>query len=370
MHFVSSKQDLSYAIQTVQRAVSLKNPRPILGGIKFSAKDNDQLTVTATDLEIGIKCSVQARVIEQGAAVLPARYISELIRWLPDVPVFLKADPLNGSVTFKYGESETNINGFPVEEFPDIVLPSQDNGFDIYENTFRDAIRQVLFAVAADESRPIFTGAMLVVKNGQVELTATDTHRLAWRRLSVEKCGIDNINVIIPGKTLSELSKIISKPEKLVRITITENQVLFATDNISFISRLINGKFPPFQQVIPQNFLSKVRLRTKDLLEAAERAALLTTEMLSTLNFTIEQDILIIQTRAMVGRVYEEIPAVLQGEPIKVFFNARYLNEQLRVINSEEIDIEFAGPFSPGIFRPVGDEEYFSLLLPARQPGR
>lgn len=365
MRLISSKEDLLFAVQIAQRAVSLKSPLPILSGIKFETED-DLLIVTATDLEVGVKCSVKASILEQGSAVLPAKYVSELIRRLPDIPILFNSDPSTGSLTIKYGESETNINGFPVEEFPEVSLPSCDNNFDIKENIFRDAIRQIIFAVSTDENRPVFTGVMLEVKNGQMQMVATDTHRLAWRKVDLDNYNSTDITVIVPGKTLNDLSKIIGKPEKSVKVTITENQVLFTTENISFITRLINGKFPPYRQVIPQEVVAKIRLKTRELSEATERAALLTTEESSVIKLELQDKILVISASAVTGRVYEEIPAHYEGEPIQVAFNAYYLSELLKVIGNEEIDIEFAGPLSPGIFRPVGDERYFSLLLPVR----
>lgn len=365
MHFVGNKQDLLFAVQTVQRAVSLKSPQPILSGIKFETKE-DLLITTATDLEMGIQCSTKVRVIEPGSAVLPAKYVSELIRRLPDTPIFFQADPLINSVTIKYGDSETNINGFPAEEYPSLVLPSHDSGFDIPESVFKDAIKQIIFAVGTDENRPVFTGAMFHINEDQAQIVATDMHLLAWRQIPLNNNSISDLKVIVPGKTLSELSKIIGKPEQQLLVTLTENQVMFATENISFISRLINGKFPPYRQVIPQNFVSKVRLKTQELLEAIERAALLATQESSLVKFKTEDKILIVSSSNLAGRIYEEIPIIQEGEPIQVAFNAHYLNNLLRVIGSNELDIEFSGPLSPGIFRPVGDEEYFSLLLPVR----
>ncbi|MDF9407747.1 MAG: DNA polymerase III subunit beta [Pelotomaculum sp. PtaB.Bin013] len=365
MRLISSKEDLLFAVQTAQRAVSLKSPLPILSGIKFETQD-DLLITTATDLEVGIKCSVKASVFEQGSAVLPAKYISELIRRLPDIPILFNSDPATGSMTIKYGESETNINGFPVEEFPDVSLPSCDNNFDIKENIFRDAIRQIIFAVGTDENRPVFTGVMLEVKNGQMQMVATDTHRLAWRKVDLDNYNSSDITVIVPGKTLNELSRIIGRPEQSVQVKITENQVLFSSENLSFISRLINGKFPHYRQVIPKELVAKVRLKTRELSEATERAALLATEGSSAIKLDIQDNILVISANAVAGRVYEEIPAYYEGEPMQVAFNAYYLSELLKAIGNEEIDIEFAGPLSPGIFRPVGDEGYFSLLLPVR----
>jgi len=365
MNLTSNKEDLLFAVQTVQRAISLKSPLPILSGIKFEAED-DLLIVTATDLEIGIRCSIKASIIEKGSAVLPAKYIFELIKRLPDIPIFFNSDSLTGSVTIKYGESETSINGFPVEEFPEMPLPASGAIFEIRENIFREAIRQIIFAVGTDENRPVFTGALLEIKNGKMQMVATDTHRLAWRELDLESCGNIDISVIIPGKTLNELSKIIGKPDKSVRVTVTENQILFATEDICFISRLINGKFPPYRQVIPQELVSRVRLKTRELSEATERAALLATEGSSVIKLHLQDKVLVLSASTVAGRVYEEIPAYQEGEPIKVAFNSRYLSELLRVIGNDEIDIKFAGPLSPGIVLPVGEEGYFSLILPVR----
>jgi len=197
-------------------------------------------------------------------------------------------------------------------------------------------------------------------------MVATDTHRLAWRKVALDNYHSADVTVIVPGKTLSELSRIIGRPEQSIQVKITENQVLFSTENISFISRLINGKFPHYRQVIPQDFVAKVRLKTRELSEATERAALLAAEGSSVIKLDLKDKILIISASAVAGRVYEEIPAYYEGEPMQVAFNAYYLSELLKAIGNEEMDIEFAGPLSPGIFRPVGDEGYFSLLLPVR----
>lgn len=365
MNLIISKEDLLHAIQTVQRAVSPKNPLPILSGIKLETED-EILVATATDLEIGIRCRVKANIIEPGAAVLPAKYILELVRRLPDTPIFLNSNSQIGSMMIKYGQSETIINGFPVEEFPELPLPVSGVAFKICESVFKDAIKQIIFAAGTDENRPILTGGLLEIKNGNMQMVATDTHRLACRKLSLENCDYVDISLIIPGKTLNELGRIIGKPEKFVDITATPNQVLFATEDICFISRLINGRFPPYQQVIPKEPVSRVRLNTRKLLEATERAALLAPEGSSVIKFYIKDDILVLSSSTVAGRIYEEIPVYYEGEPLQVAFNARYLSELLRVIVNDEIDIEFAGPLSPGVIKPVNDEGYFSLLLPVR----
>ncbi|OPX88304.1 MAG: DNA polymerase III subunit beta [Pelotomaculum sp. PtaB.Bin104] len=365
MNLISSKDDLLFAVLTVQRAVAQKSPLPILSGIKFKA-EADQLFVTATDLEIGIQCSVKAEIIEDGSAVLPSKYITELIRRLPDVPIFIKSDPFKGNVTVKYSHSETIINGFPVDEFPNFILPAGNITLNIPEDIFKEAVKKVVFAVGTDENRPIFTGVLLEINDGQMQLAATDTHRLAWQKLNIANIDETEIKIVIPGKTLNELSKIIGRPEKFVKITLTSNQVLFTTEDVSLISRLISGEYPHFRQVIPQEPLSRVRLKTKDLIAAAERADLLNPEGSSVIKMQVQDNVLVVSVNAVAGRAYEEMSVFQEGEPVQVAFNARYLVEMLKVTGSEEIDIEFTGPLSPGVIKPVGEAGYLSLLLPVR----
>ncbi len=365
MKIICEKEKLLEVVQIVQRAVSLKNPLPILSGIKFETKE-DRVLLTATDLEIGIQCTFQAEILEEGRAVIPAKIFTELIRRLPDAPVVLESDSLTGSVKVKYGQSEANINGFPVDEFPDFPLPESETQFYLSGDILREVIRQVVFAVAADENRPIFTGVLFEISGEEVHVVATDTHRLAWRRVSLNNVGELNINLIVPGKTLNELLRIIGGSDQPVKVTITENQVLFNTDDVCLISRLIGGQFPNYRQVIPREHISRIRIKTRELAEATERAALLTREGSSIVKFNIQDNMLVISVNTEAGSVREELSVYHEGEPLQFAFNARYLSDVLKVVGSEEINIEFTGPLSPGILKPVSDMEYLSLLLPVR----
>lgn len=366
MKFVSDKEKLFYAVQVVQRAVSIKNPLPILSGIKLETEEDNRILFTATDLDIGIRCTVPVEIIEPGTAVLPSKVITELIRRLPDVPIFINSDPLTGSVTVKYGQSEASINGFPADEFPEVPLPLSDATFIMPVDILKEVIRQVVFAAANDENRPVFTGVLFEINGNEMQVVATDTHRLAWRKVSLENCENLAINLIIPGKTLNELSKIIVGPDKVVNITVTENQVLFNTEDICLISRLIGGQFPNYRQVIPQEHITRIRLKTKDLAEATERASLLTKEGSSIIKLSLNENVLVISVNTEAGRVREELSVYQEGEPLQFAFNARYLSDVLKVVGSEEIIMEFNGPLSPGIIRPAGSQEFLSLLLPVR----
>ena len=365
MQFISNKQDLSQMIYIVQRAISTKSPMPILTGIKIEAYDG-LLTVTATDLEMGIKYCMPAQVLEEGAAVLPSKHTADLIRLLPDLPIVFKEDNDN-SMTIRYGESETSVNCFPNEEYPEMEFPEQGKGFTIKESDFESALRQILFAVATDDNRAAsLTGAMLSVEKESLEMVSTDLHRLSWRRLPIENSDDEENILIIPGKALTELSKIIGKNDEEIKVNINENMVLFNLSNISFMTRLMNGKFPKYKQVIPQKFKTRIRVKTKEMLEAAERASLLNIEEKSSIKLVIGEGRMIISDTTSLGRIYEEIPVDLTGEEATIGFNAYYLIDLLKTIKREETEIDLDGPFSPGVFKPIGEKDCFSLILPVR----
>ncbi|MHB8986900.1 MAG: DNA polymerase III subunit beta [Eubacteriales bacterium] len=365
MKFMSTKENLTYGFQAVQRAIVPNSPLPILTGIKLSTGDGC-IVLVATDLELGIRCIIPAEIIEHGGMVLPARYISELIRKLPDVPIFFESDQYTTGVKIKYGQSETIINGFPPEEFPGVDFDHDSFDFYLNEEVFKEAIRQVSFASAHEDTRPIFTGVLMEIRENGMVMVATDTHRLAWRTLSIDEATCGDINLIIPGKTLNELARVIGSPESKIRVTLTGNQALFNMRNLSFISRLIDGNFPNYRQVIPTGFVSRLSLKTRDLLEATERASLLAKDGTPVIRLYIEKNLLVIKVSTEAGRVYEEVGIQHDGELLQVAFNARYLSEALKVVGTEDIDLEFTGPLSPAIIRPSGESNYFSLLLPVR----
>lgn len=365
MKFTSTKENLTYGIQVVQRAIVPNSPLPILTGIKISTGDGC-IVLVATDLELGIRCIIPAEIIEHGTLVLPARYITELIRKLPDVPIFFESDQFTTGVKIKYGQSETIINGFPPDEFPGVDFDPDKFDFYLNEEVFKETIRRVSFAAAHEDTRPIFTGVLLEICNSELVMVATDTHRLTRCTLTLEEEISNDINLIIPGKTLNELARVIGSAESKIQVTLMGNQVLFTVRNLSFISRLIDGIFPNYKQVIPTGYVSRLSLKTRDLLEATERAALLARDGTPVIRLFIDKNILVIKVSTEAGRVYEEVQIQHDGELLQVAFNARYLSDALKVVGTENIDLEFTGPLSPAVIRPAGESNYFSLLLPVR----
>ncbi len=364
MKITTVKENLSYGVQIVQKAVSSKNPLPVLTGILFKTEGNT-LKLTATDLEVGIECHVPVTTIEEGAVVIPAKYITEIVRKLPDVPIDMTSDDQNNIVTIKYNTSEAMLNGFNVDEFPAFPKVESEINFNLSAQELKEMLKKVIFAASVDENRPVFTGILFEIKDNVLTLVATDTHRLALKNLNLNKT-LSSVKAIIPSRTLSELIRIIGSTDDTISITIGESQALFKLKDITLVSRLIEGQFPAYEQVIPSEHKSRVRVKVKELLDSTERAALLTRSGSQIIKLNVQQDLLTITANTEIGGIHEEIKVYLEGDPMQVAFNAVYLTDVLRVLDQEEIYFELNGPLSPGVIKPINQNDYLSLILPVR----
>lgn len=366
MRFSASKDNLSYGVQVVQRAVSAKNPLPVLSGILLKA-GNGHLTFTATDLELGIECVIPVTIEREGGIVLPAKYLGEIVRRLPDLKINVDVKE-NNSTMIKYGDSVFDLLGLPPEDFP--ILPSieSESTLIIKQGEFKEMIKQVGFATSSDDNRPVFTGILMKIDEGTMKLVATDTHRLAFRQGVIENGASQEYKtVIVPGKTLNELNRIMSGDDEDLKIAFGDNQAVFEMKGIKLISRLIEGQFPNYKQVIPQGCKTKIKVRTKHLLEATERASLLAKEGANVVKFTISKEQLVINSNSPeIGKIEEQLPVEMEGEETQIAFNSKYLIDVLRVIDAEDILLELTGSLSPGIIKPFDEDNYIYLILPIR----
>lgn len=370
------RSSLLSAIQNVQRAVSSKTTIPILSGIKI-AVDQTGLKLTATDLETGIETSLPAfvnqdqvvQVMEEGAIVLSARYLSEIVRKLPHSNVEIEVKQ-NYLTVIRSGSSEFNLHGLHAEEFPRLPQMSGHQVFSIPALVLRDMIRQTVAAVSTEEIRPVLTGVVMSLIDGQLRFVATDSHRLAQRMASVEApAELQFSNVIVPGKSLSELGRLLLDNDSLVDVVIAENQILFKMEYTQFYSRLIDGQYPDTSRIIPATFKTEFKVGAKDLLDAVERAALIARDNdNNVVRMSIKSNLIEISSNSPdVGKVSETLhPAALSGEELLIAFNAKYLIDALRVIESEEIVIEFTGSMSPFLIKQLDNPNYLHLILPVR----
>lgn len=351
------------ALGTVSRAVSPKNTIPALAGVHVRATPG-RLLLRATDLELAIERTVEAEVHEPGEAILPARYLADLVRKIPFGDVDLEVKDGQPVATVRWGKSHYTIHGFPAADFPDIPAVSGPS-FRVDRGAFRELIRQTAFAAAQEEARPYLKGVFLTLAGSELLGVATDSIRIATTRVPADNPENQSLQVIVPGRSLQELARLLAgaEEEEPLRVSAQPNQVSFDLGAIRVISRLLEGQYPDVLRLIPTSYPTRARLDRSQFLEAIDRAQVLSRD--GSLRFSVGPEQLVITgATPEVGQVYEEVPLVLEGDPLDIGFNARYLTEGLRAMDDREFWFEFSGSRNPARIRPAEGEGYVYVVLP------
>jgi len=372
------QENLAKGLSIVGRAVATRSTLPVLGNILL-ATDQGRLKLSATNLEIGITCWIGAKVEEDGATTVPARTFIDLVGALPPERVDMELTVRTQTLNLKCGRFENNIRGIDATEFPLIPTADQDRAIRIDPEVLRTAINQVVFAAATDESRPILTGVLVQFKNdpqsgtGQATFAAADGFRLAVRTAPLLESVSAPMSIIIPARALAELGRISGDQENpiLINITPSKSQVLFHLDNIDLVSQLIDGNFPDYQQIIPKKRDTRTVVSTAELLKACKAANVFARESANIVRLSIEPGseitpghLTVNATSAETGDNVGEIDAVVEGAPIQIAFNVKYLIDLLSVAGTAQIAMETTTPSSPGKFAPVGDDAFLCVVMP------
>ncbi|WP_273123538.1 DNA polymerase III subunit beta [Bacillus weihaiensis] len=376
MKFIIQRDYLVQSVQDVMKAVSSRTTVPILTGIKIVAH-TEGVTLTGSDSDISIESFIPAEENEKeiveiqqtGSVVLQAKFFSEIVKKLPKEIVEIEVGN-HYSTVIRSGKAEFNLNGQDAEEYPHLPQIEEENIYKIPTDLIKAMIRQTVFAVSTSETRPILTGVNWKLENGELVCIATDSHRLALRKAPIHSHQNGSYNVVIPGKSLSELSKILDDTNEPVEIVFTESQVLFKAKNLLFFSRLLDGNYPDTSRLIPADSKTNLTLNSKDFLQAIDRASLLAKEArnnvvkLSTLtNSMIE----ISSNSPEIGKVSEEIQAEeVEGEELKISFSAKYVMDALKALEGTEINVNFTGAMRPFVIRTTTDDSMLQLILPVR----
>ncbi|MFT9849407.1 DNA polymerase III subunit beta [Aneurinibacillus sp. REN35] len=377
MEFTIQRDQLTNAINTVSKAVSSRTTIPILTGIKIVAHE-DGITLTASDSDVSIEQYIPMESgehqwienITPGSIVLPSRFFGEIVRKLPGDQVTLSVND-RFVTTISSGRSEFNLNGMNAEDYPRLPQIEENKVLSLPADLLKTMIRQTVIAVATTETRPILTGVMWRLADDALTFVATDSHRLTTRTASVESAaGLQFDNIVIPGKSLTELNKILPDDDQLLDLVITDNQILVKVNHILFYSRILEGTYPDTSRIIPQNTKTEMILSTKEFLGAIERASLLARDGKNNVVrlFTRPDGVVEISSNTPeVGKVTEEVtPSSLDGEDVKISFNAKYMIDALRAVDSAEIRIEFTGAMSPFVIHPTEHDWMLHLILPVR----
>lgn len=358
-------RDLFYQnLQVVGKAVPSKSTLPILTGILLEAK-GDKLRLVATDLELGIESFIPVQVHEEGSVVLEAKYLMEIIRKLPSQGLTIGVNPGKNSVEIKSGRSRFAINPMPAEDYPSLPETREDGYWLMPQNLLKKMIKETSFSVSLDETRPFLTGVLWDVQADQISLVATDTSRLAYSHQNLNT-DLSQQKVIVPTKCLTEVSRVLDNSgEEPVQVLLSGNHILFKTGATRFISRLIDGQFPNYQQVIPSGFSTEIEIERSAFLSAAERASLLAKEGTSVVKFSIEEDKLALSANVPdVGETYDEVPVTSSGGSLEIAFNARYVIEVLRIMEAETVKLKLTGKHSPAVITPAESDDYIYVIMP------
>ncbi|EGQ2875726.1 DNA polymerase III subunit beta [Staphylococcus pseudintermedius] len=356
------------------KAISPRATLPILTGIKIDAT-NEGIVLTGSDSEISIEITIPNQVdgqeiinvVEPGSVVLPGRFFVDIIKKLPGKEVKLSTNE-QFQTLITSAHSEFNLSGLDPDQYPLLPQVSSDDALQLPVKVLKNIIAQTNFAVSTSETRPVLTGVNWLIQQNELLCTATDSHRLAVRKLKLEE-EIEDKNVIIPGKALAELNKIMTDSEDHIDIFFASNQVLFRVGNVNFISRLLEGHYPDTSRLFPENYEIKLGLNNSDFYHAIDRASLLAREggnnviKLSTGDTQIELS----STSPEIGTVKEEVTANdVEGGNLKISFNSKYMMDALKAIDNEEVEVEFFGTMKPFILKPKDDDTVTQLILPIR----
>lgn len=376
MKFTIQRDKLIAGVQDVMKAISTRTAIPILTGMKIEANQKG-IILTGSDSDISIESYIPAESdgivhvedIEEGSIVLQARYFPDIVRKLPEKTVEIEANS-DLKVTIRSGKAEFNLNGQDAEEYPQLPRMQTDESFEIQADLLKHLIKQTAFAISTMETRPILTGVNLKLKNKTLTFTATDSHRLASREIPVEDANIEFSSIVVPGKSLNELYKILGDTEETVDISVTNNQIVFRTQHLFFLSRLLDGTYPETSRLIPDQSKTILHVHTKELLNTIDRASLLAKEdRNNVVRLTTKENglIEITSNSPEIGRVTEEIVVQsIEGEELKISFSSKYMLDALKAIEHDEVKILFTGAMRPFIIRPVNNNHVLQLILPVR----
>ncbi len=369
MKFKCSREKLLNGINIVSKIVPARTTMPILECILVTADDTG-IKLMANDTEIGIETSaIEADIEETGTFAFESKIFSEIIRSLPSNEVSLETDE-KFLTKIKSGNSEFKIMGFNGNDFPPLPTVEKENKFEIEESKLKNIIKRTIFSVAAESSKIVLTGELLKIKNSSLEAVAIDGYRISYRTCKVGENSNDN-EAIVPAKALNELSRILTdKGDGRISVYYTKNHIVFETESLIMVSRLIEGEFLKYEQIFANENTTSIEINTEEFLSAIERASLFSKEnKKSPVKFNITPERLIITSNTELGESYDELDIVHEGESLEIAFNPRYLTEALKAVEDDKVQVQFMSNLSPCIIKPIKGENYKYLILPLRIKG-
>lgn len=375
---ITARQDqLSQALRIAGRAVAARSPLPITANVLVATEDS-RLKVSATNLEIAITTWIDATIADEGAITLPAKLLSEFVDTLPSEPVDVTVKDGTNAAHVRAGRYEATIRGMGADDFPVIPTAGEEAAATVEAQTLKDMLEQVVFAAAMDDTRPVLTGVLATFSGDQITLTATNGFRLATRVGELASSAAGDFSIIIPAKTLNELARILPDGEAQVQIAVTpnRNQVVFRTDQLHVVSRLVEGTYPNYRQIIPTKFSTKVVVSTDELMKATKIASFFSRDNSNIITLDVQPggeagvgSVVVSGAAAELGEDRGELDAVVNGGETRISFNSRYVSDVLGVLRADQVGLELTGPNSAAVFKPIDAADYTHVVMPMHVPG-
>ncbi len=363
MKLTLDKAILLEGLQSVQNVVGVRSTLPILSNALLTA-EGDVLTIATTDLEVSVRCQIEGKIEREGSTTIPVRRLASIVRELPESDILIDIDEKDqASVTC--GASFFKIVGMPGEEFPPIpTIDEESFSYHIDQGVFREMLKKTAYAASTDETRYVLNGVLLSFKDGKLTMVATDGRRLALVESEVEFTAEAEADMILPSKAVNELQHVL-KDEGDLRISAKDKQIIFEFNGVMVASKLIDGTYPNFRQVIPNQCEERVSIERESLLTALKRASLITADKASATKLTFEKNNLVILTSTPdIGEARETIPIKYSGKEITVAFNPDYMMDPLKNLANDEIAVELTDNLSPGVIKC--DIPFLYVLMPMR----
>ncbi len=366
------QENLAYGLGIVSRAVSPRSTLPVLANV-LVATDEGRLRLSATNLELGITCWIGAKITEEGSTTVPARTFSDLVNTLPNGQVDMDLSVRTQTLNVVSGTSNTDIKCIDAQEFPPIPIPDIDGGvtFDIAD--VKEMIRQVAFAASTDDARPVLTGVLMTIEGTTVTLAAADGFRLSVRTSKLSDALDQPVRAIIPARALHELARVASDGEETITMVLPpgRGQVVFSMKDIELTSQLIEGSFPEFQQIIPTAYNTRTVISTDAFLNACKQVEIFARDgsHIARLNVSPGDELQpgsveISAQSEETGSSEAVIDATIEGQPITIAFNVRFLREVLDVVDTPNVALETTASAAPGMIHSLGDEDFLHVIMP------
>ena len=366
------QENLAHGLSIVTRAVSTRSTLPVLSNV-LVATDEGRLRLSATNLELGITCWIGAKIEEDGSTTVPARTFTDLISTLPNEPVEMNLNVRTQTLNVHCGASNTDIKCIDAQEFPPMPIPDLADGLQINVSDLKEMIQQVVFAASSDEARPVLTGVLLTATGNTLALQAADGFRLSMRTAELSSSVQRQIRAIIPARALSELARVSSDGDQTVTMAlpVSRGQVIFHSKDVELASQLIEGSYPDLEQVIPHSNQTRTILSTTAFLKACKQAEIFARESSHIARIQINPGGELQPGTVEISGHSEEtgfnqtvIDASIEGKPLLIAFNVRYLREVLDVIKTPNVILETNVDTTPGVLRPVGQDNFVHVIMP------